>query len=333
MKNRLALLCAVLCAGSASAQELIGPRFDQGTPAVKGILERLNARGAGVQSAAFSYANALPDAAPAPGQDPAPAPAPESYIDRFHAVEADLLQWDQRYRDAPSGSDAEGEAKRWFDQAVEEGQKLSADKKWLAAYPSASIEDFAKECEQKYQSAAAGGAPETFYRSFIATGWDAYTMSATRELSALGHWRKVTAAADYYNDRYQAAAAGSSAETAYRTLRDAAWEEAPKVLERQLNAAWGSFRAFEKMADEFESGYQTAAAGSKQESFYDQARKLAYDAALREARRAIAADPRPEVLQPLADEYNGRQQNAAAGSPAEAYYGKVQDAIRQYLQP
>ncbi|MBI3552479.1 MAG: hypothetical protein HY077_08165 [Elusimicrobia bacterium] len=332
MKNLFALLCAVFCAAaSASSAELVGTRFETGAASPKALLEQFRAAASNMRSVphSFSFADALP---PAPPDQPQQPPAADTgYIDNFRAIEANLLAWDQAYQQAPGGSEEEAEAKRQRQLTFDSAQPLIDDASALEAYSVESIEDLAKDCSQKYQAAQGGSLVESFYKEFIPVGWKAFAGRSKSDLTALGHWRWITDAAERYEQRYQAAPGGSPEEAAAKELREFAWELAPQVLERQLAAVTGSFRGIEAMASEFEAGYQAAAGGSAREGFYNRARSVAYDAAVREAGATISGDPRPEVLAPLEQEYNAKYQSASGGSPSEAYFKKVRDLARQYL--
>lgn len=252
-------------------------------------------------------------------------------LEEFRRFESEVIHWNDRYRGAPSGSWEERHADQRRREAMADA--LSALRAGdLAGEDPARLEGFAREMAQKYRSAPSGSLLEQLYNEARRAAWEALRQSVERDLRRTRDWREALREADRYDQLYRSAPSGSLEEQAYDSLRRVAWEQAQASLDQELSRPTDDFRGLERLAGEFDAGYRSASSGSRRESFYNGARRTAYDAAFGAFERWLGYSGSYErELWQLEREYDSKYRSASSGSLAESYFRRVRDAARSRL--
>lgn len=257
-------------------------------------------------------------------------PAYGRALEEFYFVEEELLRWDREYRAAPSGSWREREADARRREAYDRGLRLVSDPGALRGSGPAELERFALEMTRKYQAAPSGSLAEALYNSARRSAWQAFEEETADDLRRGGGWDRLVRDAEEFDSRYQRASSGSLEEAAFQRLRRTAWDEAYAALERDLRYGRSDFREAEPLAEDFSRQYQSASSGSLRESFFNRARRLAFDGAFDAFQRDLYRLS-PHELDSLEREYDSRYQRASSGSLAESYFRRVRDLIRSRI--
>ncbi len=269
-----------------------------------------------------------------------PTPPPEcgsSYpgyaIQQFQDLELRMLDWNARYSRAPSGSFEERDADFRRREAGDSALQVLRSGYGLGDYPLATLERFATELGDKYSRAPSGSYIETIYNSGRRLAWDAYQAKGERNLSCYGlAWESARDGALYFDQLYNRAPSGSLSESAYRSLRLTAWNRATALLNEWFRYSnTQDFRSLDRLAQEFHSLYNQASSGSQRETFYNSARRIAWDTGLEQARRNFPYLSTQE-LSSIQVEFNSCYQRSPSGSLQENFCRNVRDLAQQELQ-
>jgi hypothetical protein len=259
--------------------------------------------------------------------------ADEATISAFRTAEANLIQWNQAYNSATSGSWDEKYADQQRRVAGTQALQALSQPQAFLGFNSAQDEQFAIEMNQKYQNSVSGSYIEQVYLQAADLSWSAYTSQISAEINSdYRGWEASVATAQTLDQKYSASTSRSRAEKAYDEARHVAWEFAEQSLRSSIAAQIDAdFRTFEELGVKLDQGYARATSRSLAEKFYDNTRRAVLDAAFMHYRARVPAMTNDELFQ-FQREYGWKYQQATSGSVLEAYYKSVQTEAQRELE-
>ena len=271
----------------------------------------------------------LPPPPPRVGPVPPPPMNGGWGLQQFARDEQDALAWNQKYNAAPSGSWDESYARDQRAQAVQRAVN-DIGPQAFQGMRSADIEAFADQITNKYNAAPSGSVIEGMYRQIQQVAYASFTQALQQDVNYLSNdWRRLLEIATQLDQKYNAAASGSTKEKAYDQARRLAYQVMPNALSQELYQ-YQDFRQIEQLALYFDQQYNAAPSGSLKEGVFKQMQRQSYDAALQKVNSQIYSYPTNALLQ-LQDEYNSKYNAASSGSAKEAYFRQVRDLARSLL--
>ncbi|OFZ18602.1 MAG: hypothetical protein A2X94_01540 [Bdellovibrionales bacterium GWB1_55_8] len=269
----------------------------------------------------FSAQAGLPDCQPAQGYA----------IDGFSRNEALMLEWNQRFAQAPSGS---------FDEKYADRERRTAGAAALNALATASalagehtqdeLHAFAQLMNRKYGGASSGSYTESVYLTAARLAWDAFALRGNSNFTCITEWRDMWSLARTYASFYASASSGSKAESAYLQLARTGYSETNRRFEHWIKYSRESYAELEGLADELWTLYGRASSGSLEEAFAKNAGTLTYRYALERLNSSLGYYSTGELLD-LQKVYDACYSRATSGSVKESYCRQARDLVRQEI--